>query len=176
MTCIVGYVDKGEVYIGGDSMAVIDSNYFIDPHKKVFEIGPFLIGGAGDSDALDRIEHFMSIDPRPDGITDVHYLNTCFIPALKYVIKDFSKPEVNLIVGYNKAIYFVAGDFTIGSTTEKFMGAGSGGAYAVGAMAILDKMNNLTPKQKLIKAMQASERFINSVKGPYYVIKQKGNL
>ena len=45
MTCIVGYLDKETVYLGGDS-AGTDGNYsqHIRKDKKVFQNGPFIFG------------------------------------------------------------------------------------------------------------------------------------
>jgi len=35
-------------------------------------------------------------------------------------------------------------------------------------------MDNLTPEQKVLEALRVPEGFTRGVKGPYYVIKQKG--
>ena len=46
MTCIVGFIDKDGVYIGGDSCALStdDYSYNIRQDEKVFQKGEFIFG------------------------------------------------------------------------------------------------------------------------------------
>ena len=49
MTCVVGLVQKGRVYLGVDSAAVQGWTRRASQVSKVFRRGPFLIGFQGDS-------------------------------------------------------------------------------------------------------------------------------
>lgn len=44
MTAIVGLVEKGNVYIGGDSAGVAGLSISIRGDEKVFKVGPFIMG------------------------------------------------------------------------------------------------------------------------------------
>ena len=47
MTCIIGLVEKGHVYMGGDSIAVSDWDMERLRPQKVFQVGDYLIGCEG---------------------------------------------------------------------------------------------------------------------------------
>jgi ATP-dependent protease HslVU (ClpYQ) peptidase subunit len=44
MTCIVGMVENGKVYIGGDSAGVSGFDYHIREDQKVFQNGDMIFG------------------------------------------------------------------------------------------------------------------------------------
>lgn len=44
MTCIVGLVDKGSIYMGGDSAGVAGLSVTTRADEKVFLNGPFIMG------------------------------------------------------------------------------------------------------------------------------------
>ena len=44
MTCIVGLVDNGKIYMGGDSAGVSNLDIRIRADQKVFKTGEFIMG------------------------------------------------------------------------------------------------------------------------------------
>ncbi len=62
MTCIVGLVHEGVVYMGGDSAATSSAylNQTILATEKVFRNGEFLIGAAGSERASLLLRHSLS--------------------------------------------------------------------------------------------------------------------
>ncbi len=174
MTCILGAVDKGKVYIGGDSALV--ENWMVRPQKasKVFKTGPFLIGNTG-SPRVDQLLRYKLATPKQNGLSNEKYMVVEFIENVRSVLKEGGYTSIEnsreeggwFLVGYKGSLYYVASDFQVSEYREGFHAIGSGRAYALGAYKALEKIQ---PKARILQSLKIAAHFSGSVMGPFKVL------
>lgn len=179
MTCIVALIKDGDVYIGGDS-AGTDSSFgqSIRADAKVFENGPFIMGFTSSFRMGQLLRFSLSVPEQTSKQEDYEFMCTTFIDAVRATLEEggFLK-VVNgverggvFVVGYNGAIYVIEGDLQVGIPTQPFTAVGSGAEVALGALEILTKMDNLSPKEMVTKALEASVAHNASVRPPFVIL------
>lgn len=175
MTCIVGLVDKGRVYIGGDS-AGSSSNWQItvrsDP--KVFRNGDFLMGFTSSFRMGQLLAHSLK-PPRRNPDDDVFsFMVTGFIDAVRSCLKEGGFAEKNneaerggtFIVGYSGRLFQIHGDYQVSESSVNFDACGCGAEVALGAMAATEGQK---PEARIKIALAAAEQFSAGVRGPFHV-------
>jgi len=174
MTCVVGLVDRGSVYIGVDSAAVQGWTRRKSRVAKVFRRGPFLIGYTTSFRMGQLLQHHLDVPPQEAGTDDVAYLVTHFIEKARALFKEkgFTKVEANtekggqFLVGYRGRLYTVESDFQVGENEEGYEAIGSGGDFALGALAALPR---LKPRERLTRALEIAAHFNMGVCGPFSI-------
>lgn len=177
MTCIVGYEENGNVYIGGDSAEVAGSNIVSRSDEKVFRKNDMIFGFTSSFRMGQLIEYCLHIPSRNENISDYHYLVRDFIPSLIKCFsdggfltkKDGASKGGTFLLGYRGNLYIVGDDFQIGKSNNSFNTCGCGFAYARGAMTILDDLP-LSPEQKVTKALEAAAKHSGGVEAPFKII------
>jgi len=61
MTCVVGLVEDGTVYLGGDSAGTSQNDMDIYRTDKVFTRPPFIFGGAGSYRGIQLLKYELAI-------------------------------------------------------------------------------------------------------------------
>lgn len=174
MTCVVGLVNKGTVYIGVDSAAVQGWTRRTSRVAKVFRRGPFLIGYTTSFRMGQLLQHHLDVPPQEAGQDDVAYLVTNFIEKARALFKDkgFTKVEANtekggqFLVGYRGRLYTVESDFQVGEHEDGYDAIGSGADFALGAMAALPR---LSPRARVTRALEIAAHFNMGVSGPFAI-------
>lgn len=174
MTCIVGMIDKGHVFIGADSAAVAGWTRRKTQLRKVFRRGPFLIGYTTSFRMGQLLEHQLEVPKQSDKESDMSFMVNRFIEATRGLLKErgFTKIESNnesggeFLVGYRGRLYSIASDFQVGEMAEGFDAVGSGSDFALGAMTAL---GHLTPKRRIIRALEIASEYNMGVCGPFVV-------
>lgn len=178
MTCIVGLVQDGKVYMGGDSLATSGSHGIIRDDPKVFKNGEFLIGYTSSFRMGQLLAHKFS-PPKQKEHQDVFaYMVTDFIDAIRECFKDSGfatkhneeERGGNFLVGYRGSLFEIDTDYQVGKNSCKYAAVGSGYSYALGALhTLVTPELNFDPTQALYLALEASAEFCNSVRGPFMV-------
>lgn len=181
MTCIVGLVEGGEIYIGADSIGISGLNYSVRADKKVFARDGLIIGSAGSFRTYQTIQYRLKFPKHPEGMEDHCYLCTLFVDAMRAALKaagtstEENEEEAqnnNLILGYRGNLYEIQTDYQVVQTYEPFMATGCGEKSALGALYILDMMD-LPPEEKVELALKASAASCAGVCGPYTILTSK---
>lgn len=175
MTCIVGYIDKDGVYIGGDSAAVSpdDLSYNIRNDEKVFTKGDFIFGYSSSFRMGQLLRYKLKIPAHPKGMDVTQYMVTLFIDAVKRCFGDndydeMSNEDGSFMVGYKGKIYVVLSDYQVAQPKENFTALGCGENFAMGAMyASVEK----EPIKKIEIALNAAVAFSMGVKPPFLYVK-----
>lgn len=175
MTCIVGLEKDGAVYIGGDSAGVSGYDVTIHSEPKVFRNGPMLIGYTSSFRMGQLLEHVLQI-PDNDGLDDMRYLVSVFIPALRECLKSNGFAEIDknaesggtFLLGYNGKLYKVASDYQVSRSADGFDACGCGESYALGAM--MDAQRRLPPRMAVEYALEISYYFSVGVRPPFCVV------
>jgi ATP-dependent protease HslVU (ClpYQ) peptidase subunit len=176
MTCIVGLVDKGKIWIGGDSAAASGTERHQWKNAKVFKKDKFIFGYAGSFRFGQIIEHAFEIPSKLEDQSDLAYFVTTFTESLITTLENnrFMKEDqreltdASLLIGYNGCLYEFQEDFTFGIPARNFTAIGVGDSFALGALYVLYG-TNLTPKNILTKALDAATTYCGGVIEPYTI-------
>jgi hypothetical protein len=115
MTCIVGLVEDGVVYMGGDSAACDNSSLQIIRGSKVFKKDGFLFGVSGNPRMSDVLRYKFETPYRDENQDILEYMHQYFIPDLKKCLAEngilIKQDEVIssdawVMIGYRKVIHF----------------------------------------------------------------------
>ncbi|MBW2526292.1 MAG: hypothetical protein JRI23_19075 [Deltaproteobacteria bacterium] len=174
MTCVVGLVQEGRVYIGVDSASVQGWVRRTTNLRKVFRRGPFLIGYTTSFRMGQLLEHHLEVPKQEDDESDMAHMVTKFVESARLLLKDkgFAKIESNaetggqFLVGFRGRLYSVQNDFQVGEMTEGLDSIGSGSDFALGAMKALE---DLPPKRRIKKALEIAAHFNMGVCAPFHV-------
>ena len=181
MTCIVGLLDKGDVWMGADSAG--SSAYTICDRRdtKLFRNGPFLMGFTT-SFRMGQLLHYSFKTPdHPARMSDEKYMCTKFIDAARKCFKrggyakkkDEHESGGTFLVGYKGRIFQVESDYQVGIARGGFDAVGCGGELALGSL-FTTRNAKMRPAARLRLALQAAAKFSKRVRGPFRIMCLKG--
>lgn len=180
MTCIVGYVEKGNVWIGADSQCTTDwtKSELSELDGKVFKKNDILIGVAGSLRQAQLIKHCLTIPTKAENHTDYQYLCRQLVPDIIRCLKknvaieikdDRAYGELSFLLGYNGNLYLVDSSFAVVNTKENYNTTGSGGEVALGVLHCLEGVD-IPVTERLTRALKAAARFAIGVRGPFTIM------
>lgn len=177
MTCIIGLEHNNKVYLGCDSLSIEGWNSQISAYDKIFKRGEFLFGVAGYPRVGQILNYSLPITPQLETQDDMAYLSSIFVKVVRECFKEneIGSTDDNgshygfssVIFGYRKKVYLLDSNFQIINFTEGYTAIGSGKDLALGAMYVL---KDLQPKQRILKALEASAYFNIGVSKPFKVM------
>ena len=180
MTCIVGLVHKGRVWMGGDSAGVDEAGLSLVQRvdKKVFVNGPFLFGFTSSF----RMGQLLAYAFKPplcgDGEDVMDFMVRDFINGVRDCLNSggFSKIEDNVetgggfLVGYDGRLFHVEDDYQVGESLHGYDACGCGEGPALGSLFSSQKEQD--PRKRIHMALSAAETFSGGVRAPFHVIGQ----
>lgn len=172
MTCIVGIVEKGHVYIGGDSASSNTKWIKTKKDSKVYKRGDFIVGMSGRCYVIQEIKHSFIFPWDTENLTPMEFMIRNFIPALKTFLKAVHRKfdECSMIIGYKHHLFTVCDDLTVHEWINDFDAVGSGEEYAIGALHALTN-TSIPTKEKVERALAASAEYCKNVKPPFFILK-----
>lgn len=179
MTCIVGYIDKDTVTIGGDSAGVtgIDVRNRRDP--KIFENGEFVFGCTSSYRMIQLLR--FSLKPPPINKEIYEYMCTDFIDAVRecFTRGGFMQKEAEgddaggeFLVARGGRLFKVYADYQVAEFNEKYAASGCGEDYALGALYVLDSIS-MDSRFKLTTSLEAAAKYSGGVTPPFIFITTK---
>lgn len=180
MTCIVGLVENGKVYLGADSLGSNESFFKnIRTDKKVFTNGPFIMGFTT-SFRMGQILQYKLVPPKQKrGQTDMNFMVTSFIDSVmacfeknKFTPKeegDSSAVGGTFIVGYKNNLYMIQDDFQVSTTEDPFMAVGCGMHLALGSLHSTKSLIKNDPHRKIVLALEAASAYSAGVAPPFII-------
>lgn len=174
MTCIVGLVHRGTVYIGGDSASVQGWTSRVTRLPKVFRVGPFLIGYTTSFRMGQLLQYGLTVRMRRPDEGEMDFMVTEFAERVRLLLKErgVAKVEANaesggqFLVGYHGRLFSVQQDFQVNEMADGYDAVGSGAEYALGALKALDRS---PPVVRLRRALEVSAHFNMGVSAPFYI-------
>lgn len=184
MTCIVGLVSGGRVYIGGDSAGVGGLDITTRADKKVFKRNDMIFGFTSSFRMGQILRYSFDIPDHQDHIDVFEYMCGIFIPKLIECYKEHGYARVNnneisggiFLIGYKGRLFKVESDFQVGESADGYASCGCGSDYALGAMRLMmiTKTDNFYPSAKtnhpnkyITSALETAEHFSAGVRGPF---------
>lgn len=174
MTCIVGVVDNGKVFIGGDSAGVAGYSLTVRADRKVFRNGDFIMGFTS-SFRMGQLLAKSFTPPKRHPDTDVYkFMVTDFIDSVRDCLKTGGYAEKHneaekggtFIVGYQGRLFLIDSDYQVGEAIDGFDACGCGAEIAQGALFANPAGK---PRDRLKVALEAAERFSAGVRGPFHI-------
>jgi ATP-dependent protease HslVU (ClpYQ) peptidase subunit len=175
MTCIVGVVDKGKVYIGGDSAGVAGSFLVVRSDAKVFESHGFLYGFTS-SFRMGQLIRYRFRPPKRHSDDDMmKYMVTDFVDALRGTLKSGGFAETKdgaefggtFLVGHCGRLFVVDSDYQVAEWGCGYGACGSGMELAVGA---LHATKGQRPEGRIKAALEAAEAHCTGACGPFTIL------
>lgn len=178
MTCIVGLVDKGTVWMGGDTIGVAGMLGVQRKDTKVFQRSQYLIGFTT-SFRMGQILRYEGDLPEPPADISHGWMVTEFIKAIRELLKagGYAKKDSEVesagcfLVGVGGRLFQIESDYQVGEPMADFDAVGCGAEIALGA---LHATHGRRPEERIRVALEAAERFSTGVRGPFTVLSMRG--
>jgi ATP-dependent protease HslVU (ClpYQ) peptidase subunit len=181
VTCIVGVVEGGHAWIGGDSaLSNMDSHELIAcVNQKVFKVGGCLIGVCSSARVADVLRYAFEPPKHPRRMDPARYMRTLFVDAVREALRKsgtlqqmhgVDAIDAQLLIGYRGRLFIVEGDLHIHEALDEYAAMGSGGSVANGALSV---SRGVPPRKRILAALAASERYTASVRRPFYVMQSE---
>jgi ATP-dependent protease HslVU (ClpYQ) peptidase subunit len=174
MTCIVGIVESGQVWIGGDS---VGSDGWVNVSRsdpKVFHNGDFLIGFTS-SFRMGQLLRYSFTPPVIGEDQDVFgYMVTSFVNSMRECFKagGFARKESEeekggqFLVGYRGRLFEICSDYQVGEIADGYDAVGCGYQVALGS---LYSTCGAMSADRVRIALEAAEKFCGMVRSPFVV-------
>ena len=183
MTCVVGLVKSGKVYLGSDASAVDEKggHIFAQKNPKVFQVGQFGIAFT-DSFRMGQILQYDWVPPKFTGNSKTldKFMRTKFVESVKDAFKaggygsignntDEDDGGVFLIAVANTGrLFYMDGDFHVGENILPYYAEGIGMDFALGSLFSTQSMRD--PYKRLEMALAAASQFSIGVCPPYHYL------
>lgn len=183
MTCIVGLVHHGAVYMGGDACGSNGHTYTAVHNEKVFTSGEHLMGCTGTFRLIDLLRFHLSVDPPREGADPQRYARVELLCAVKKLLdthdylqrKDgVASFEGPFLVGWRGLLWEVQCDLSVIATPPEGYSVGSGGSVARGALYAT--RGEADPVRRVFEALGAAEAVVTTVRRPFRVWRLDGGV
>jgi ATP-dependent protease HslVU (ClpYQ) peptidase subunit len=178
MTCIVGVIKDGKVYIGGDALGsnAADFSGSARQDTKVFKSGQFIMGFTTSYRMGQLLAYsFESSRDIREGEDIMSYMVNVFINDVRTCLKTGGYASTDkgqegggtFLVGFKGRLFTIYDDYQVAENIDEFASCGCGANYAFGS---LFSNRQLDPEARIIQALEAAEHFSVGVKGPFTLI------
>lgn len=186
MTCIVALAVGNKVFLGGDSAASDEKSGLIlqTVNPKVFKIGQYGIGFV-ESFRMGQILQYNWTPPiyKPTaGFKNLDkFMRTKFVESVKEAYQehgygrfgtnteDGDEGGIIIIAVQNTGrIFIMDTDYHVSEVDVDYLAEGSGQQVALGSLYSTTTIK--TPRKRVRMALEAAQKFIMSVKGPFTII------
>ncbi|QGH71208.1 putative ATP-dependent protease [Methanobacterium virus PhiF1] len=183
MTTIVGYVEDGVTYMGGDCAAYGDGAIHLLAHDKVGIKGEFLIGAAGTLGVLQIVGYDTIFPPLYEGQDVLEYLISTLVPTIKSTLEDngylrnengIESMDATVMIGLRGRLFEIDSGFGVFERKgDNFLAIGSGSHFALGALEAM-KTVDVDPIDRVRKALEVASRFDAATQPPFSLVTSKG--
>lgn len=175
MTCIVGIVHKGAVYLGGDSAGVGGLFLHVREDRKVFEKDGFVFGFTSSFRMGQLLQHSFVAPPARPSDEPFAYMCTAFVDAVRACLKagGYAKKDSEVesggtfLVGYAGRLFRVESDYQVAETVDGYDAVGCGAEVALGS---LFTSKSASPAKRIETALEAAHNFSAGVRPPFHVV------
>jgi len=193
MTTIVSVTDRQSVVIGGDSAAVGGNELRLRADPKVFRVRSFAIGFTSSFRMGQILRYCAQLpDPPPEPTEDELelFMVTEFVSAVRHAFMEqgFAKtarsaapgdPSVTeegqergglFLVGVAGQIFEIRQDYQVARPAALYYAVGHGALIALGALHALESYQDLSLRERALRALEASEAYCSAVRGPFHFV------
>lgn len=176
MTCIVGLIDRGIIWMGGDSAGGSEQSISDRLDVKVFIKGSMLLGFTSSFRMGQLLRYKLKIPKQSRDVPVHEYMATHFVDAVRVCLKKggFAEKEKEaesggqFMVGYAGRLFSIYPDYQVAERRDGFDACGCGENYSLGSL--YSTALALGPKARVEQALKAAERFSSGVRGPFTIL------
>ncbi|MBO1513251.1 hypothetical protein [Metabacillus bambusae] len=176
MTCIVGLINNGKVYIGADSAGVGGYSLTLRADEKVFVKGEFIMGFTSSFRMGQLLRFKLDIPYHKPDVDTYEYMVTEFIEAVRHCLRNggFSRNDNGeesggkFLVGYKDQLFTIDSDYQVGRPMMGYDAAGCGEDIAKGSLFSTESIDD--PVKRVREALKASEQFSAGVRSPFLIL------
>lgn len=180
-TCIVGIIDNGKVWIGGDSLGSYKETLQIwaISNEKVFtrkdEAGVEWVFGFTSNYRFGQIVQYELVLKGFDTQAEADpmaYMVKTLVPNLKGALERCGYPLTDpkqqgvFLAGVKGNLFRIGGDLGVTSYQNGYVAVGCGDAIAHGALYATEGKN---PEERITIALNAATEFSGGVRGPFVI-------
>jgi hypothetical protein len=182
VTCIIGLVDKGEVWMGADSAFSTECNTWTFRNPKIFRRGDLMVGVTGDI-RVSQVMQFGGLDVAftpPPSEDFQRWVVGEFVPSVRTILQSAGvaskKDEVEsfdsrILIGHAGQLCCIECNYGVSWPAGSFFAVGSGADVAMGALyGAFDTTRSA--EDRILLALKASERYCRNVRGPLAVLRE----
>lgn len=180
MTCVVGLVDRGKIYMGADSAgSTWQGSIKTRTDPKVFIVGEFMIGICGSYRMRDILQYHTSFPKyNPKLYGPLEFVNRDVLPRVRDAFKGHGFTRIenseeefagSFLIGFRKKIFEVECDFQVGESSVPWVSIGSGGEIAEASLATTRHIKGISPIQRINIALTVAAEGNAFVRGPFYI-------
>lgn len=177
MTAIVGIVEDGKVWLGGDSAGVGGLSLQTRSDPKVFKNGETGIGYTSSFRMGQILEHHLTMPTPYESEDGMPYMVKRFVPSVKHALKEHGFQTTRdgqdaggtFLVGYRGELYEVEDDYQVARVRQTYHACGCGRDLALGSLFTTEQFD-LRPRDRINMALSAAAEFSAGVRGPFHVI------
>jgi len=169
MSCVVGVIDDGKIYMGADGYATTgEGERRPIVANKLFFNKDYLIGFTG-SVRTGRIltsDYFnppAKIEEMPDAIREHLYEKGCVLTSEEHG----QIHGANFLIGFQGKIYEILIDFQMNETRGDCNSIGAGSPFAFGSLYTTRLAKNITPKGRIMIALNAASCYTSTCGPPF---------
>jgi ATP-dependent protease HslVU (ClpYQ) peptidase subunit len=148
MTCVVGIVEDGNIYIGADSRGSSGHQYVTRKDSKVFISKDFIFGFTSSFRMGQIIKYHFNPPKRVETQSTDNYIHTTVLEHIIEILtsKGYNKISNNIIeggvflMGYRGILYEVEQDFQVGQLYSVYNAIGCGENYAKSCLWTIDAL------------------------------------
>jgi hypothetical protein len=171
VTAVAGLVHNGRVHLGADSAGVAGWNLTVRADPKVFTVGHYVLGFTSSFRMGQLLNHAFN-PPAPTGELS-RFMATVWIDAVRECLKTggwatkTSEQESGgtFLVGVHGRLFEVNSDYQVGEPADPYAAVGCGFELCLGALHATARI--VSPKRRLMMALEAAERHSAGVRGPF---------
>ncbi len=177
MTCVVGLVERGRVWMGADSVSGDTGQWIVNTERtpKVFLRDGLLIGFTSSWRMGQLLRWKLQIPQHPADLDAHEWLATAFVDAVRECLKagGYAKKENEVeqggtfLVGYRGRLFEILGDYQAAEPAELYTAVGCGRQFALGS---LHSTVGHTPVRRVDTALKSAEYFSAYVRGPFQIL------
>lgn len=186
MTCIVGLVHEGSVWVGGDSAGVAGYSITTRADEKVFRRGPFVMGFTSSFRMGQLLRYKLKV---PTALPSTYHADpdkwmaTTFVDAVRKCLKDGGYARKTneeerggtFIVAQDSNLWEIHGDYQVGRPASGYTAVGCGEDIALGALHLATRERDPEPQSVVEWALDAAVAHSAGVCGPYTVLSTGGS-
>ena len=180
MTCIVGLISDGTITMGADAATTYGAHVIrTGAESKMFVAGGFIMGFCGSPRVRQLMQHAFTPPERMGSHSIEKYIVTDWADAARTALRSHGALEKQhgverildgsrFLVGHEGLLFEIACNLSALRFSPSYLATGAGWEVAMGSLYSTDG-GQLTAQERVLKALEAAEEFIATVRGPFDV-------
>jgi ATP-dependent protease HslVU (ClpYQ) peptidase subunit len=178
MTVIVALKTEDDIIMGADSCVTRSGHTLTVGEAKVKRIGGMLWGISGSSVFWQRLPYQLKVPVHPPGVSTDEYMVTLLADELTRhiqedctgIMDETKKDGASFLIAYQSSIYSASTHGLMAEYDLPYIAIGAGSSFALGALHAQIEDPGISPRLRVLRALEAASYFNPNCAGPYTVL------